>query len=251
MASLVYKKAGNIELVRYSDNKRFLQTGVVDSITESITQRTATLPDGNSDWDLEFFTGKEGTVTVNLSSFVPQIYATLIGATYTTSGTYAIRHILEKTIPPEGPYEIDVLDEGTPVADPAPVVHNVEDSPFAKVTDSPAQGQFAVSGSVFTFNSADAGTVVTLAFDVETEANKTELPDESNRPVFRMTIAGKAVLEEDEKTAKNDTIIFDRVSPTGEIAKPKRGGDPSGWNFTMKLLKPRPGYKVVDYRVEN
>lgn len=250
MAKLVYKKAGSIELVRRSDLTRFLQTGVVESIEPSINQKTTTLPDGNSDYDLEFSAGKDAQVVVNFSTFVPKIYAAFCGATMTENSSFGIRHILQKTIPSASSYTIDVSsDAGTPAADPVPVVHDAADSPYVKVSADPAAGQFSVSGSVFTFSSANAGTEVALAFDVSTTADKMEVPAESNRPLFELRIAGNAVLADDEGTTKADAWIFDTVSPTGDIKPPIRKKEPAGWSVTFKMQKPRPGYKAVDYRV--
>lgn len=249
MAKLVYKKAGSIELIRRSDLVRFLQVGVVESIEPSINQKTTTLPDGNSDYDMEFSAGKEGQVAVNFSTFVPKIYAAFCGATMTENSSFGIRHILQKTVPSSG-FTIDVAsDAGTPAADPVPVVHDAADSPYVKVSAAPAAGQFSVSGSVFTFSSANAGEEVVLAFDVSTTADKMELPSEGNRPLFELRIAGNAVLADDEGTSKADSWIFDTVSPTGDIKPPIRKKEPAGWSVTFKLQKPRAGNKPVDYRV--
>jgi hypothetical protein len=38
--------------------------------------------------------------------------------------------------------------------------------------------------------------------------------------------------------------------PTGDIPWPSRQKEPQSWNFTLQVLKPRPGYKIVDYVVE-
>lgn len=250
MAKLIYKKAGNIELIRRSDNVRFLAAGVVESIEPSISGKATTLPDGNSNWDMEFSNGMEGQVVVNLSTFQPKLYAGLMGATYSENSSYAIRHITTVGVPAVTPFTVDVgTIEGTPAADPVPVVHDANDSPFVKVSNAPAAGQFSVSGSVFTFSSANAGAELTLAFDVSTTADKMELPSELNRPKFQMAIAGKAVLADDEGTSKADAMIFDTVSVTGDLKPPARKKEPVGWSFTMKILKPRAGYKPVDYRV--
>lgn len=249
MAKLVYKKAGHIELVRHSDNSRFLAFGVVQSIDTSINLRTTNLEDGNSDWDLVFSQGKEGNITVNLNSFNPKIYAALTGSTFTENSSVAVRHIIESRIPDSAPYTIDVSAEGTPATDPVPVVHDAADSPFVKASSASTTGQFAVSGSVFTFASADAGKEVVLAFDVSETGDQMEVPEQSTRPVFQMIIAGQAVYAEDEGTVKHDAMIFDSVAPTGDIKPPTRSKTPGGWSFTMAMQKPRAGRKPVDYRV--
>ena len=248
---LVYKKAGNIKLVRRSDSAAFLQSGIVQSIKDSITIKTASLPDGNSDYDNEFTTGKDAQIVVNMSSFQPHLYAALIGATYTKAGSYKLPIIQDDSIPATTPFTIDVTAIGTPETTPVPVVHDAADSPYVMVSATPATGQFSVSGAVFTFSSADAGEAVKLNFDVTKTADKMELPSESRLPVFEMTITGEAVLYDDEGTAKRDAIVFDTVKLSGDVSRPERGGDPKGWTATFKLGKPRSGNNAVDYIVEN
>lgn len=249
MAKLVYKKPAHIELIRHSDSARFLGFGVVQSVDVSLSVKTATLEDGFSDYDLMFSQGMDGSITVNLNSFQPKLYAGLSGATFTENSSYAIRHIIESRIPSSAPYTIDVKNEGTPATDPVPVVHDATDSPYVNVSSTPATGQFSVSGSVFTFSSADAGQEVVLAFDVSETGDKMELPAQSTRSVFQMVLAGEAVLAEDEGTIKHDSMIFDSVAPTGDLKPPTRSKTPGGWSFTMAMQRPRAGQKPVDYRV--
>lgn len=249
MAKLVYKKPAHIELIRHSDSARFLGFGVVQSVDVSLNVKTATLEDGFSDYDLMFSQGMDGSITVNLNSFQPKLYAGLSGATFTENSSYAIRHIIESRIPSSAPYTIDVKNEGTPATDPVPVVHDATDSPYVNVSSTPTTGQFSVSGSVFTFSSADAGQEVVLAFDVSETGDKMELPAQSTRSVFQMVLAGEAVLAEDEGTIKHDAYIFDSVAPTGDLKPPTRSKTPGGWSFTMAMQRPRAGRKPVDYRV--
>lgn len=243
---LIYKKPGNIELIRYEngvDGTRFLKNGVVNSISSTHTVNTSTLPNGNSARDLLFSTGVSETVTVNLSSFQPALYAALAAADI-ESGNFALRKVEETSIPSASPWTVTLTK--TPTGDP--VIHNEDNSPFIKVATSPAVGQFSVSASTVTFNSADAGQEVVIAYDTTvTNANKMSYPAEPKSSVFRMIIAGEAVLRKDEGTAKLDTMVFDRVYPSGEFAPPARQKEPQGWSFTMTVLDPRPGYKPVDY----
>jgi len=249
MAKLVYKKPAHIELIRHSDSARFLGFGVVQSVDVSLNVKTATLEDGFSDYDLVFSQGMDGSITVNLNSFQPKLYAGLSGATFTENSSYAIRHIIESRIPSSAPYTIDVKNEGTPATDPVPVVHDATDSPYVMVSSNPNTGQFSVSGSVFTFSSVNAGQEVVLAFDVSETGDKMELPAQSTRSVFQMVLAGEAVLAEDEGTIKHDSMIFDSVAPTGDLKPPTRSKTPGGWSFTMAMQRPRTGKKPVDYRV--
>lgn len=250
MPKLIYKKAGTVEHIRRSDNARFLSVGVVESIDFSLNRKTSTLPDGNSDWDMEFSNGMDGQAVINLSTFQPNLYAGLAGAAYSTDSSFAMRHIITEGIPAASPFTVDVSSEGTPATEPVPVVHDVNDSPYVKVSSTPATGQFSVSGSVFTFCSANAGAEVTIAFDETATANKMGLPSESNRAVFETRIIGKAVLADDEGVTKSDMLVIDTSAVSGELKMPTRKKEPVGWSYTMKILKPRAGKNAVDYGVK-
>ncbi len=245
MPELVYKKAGNLELYRHRDGKEFLFNGVVNSLGATIGRTTANLNDGNSDWDYVFTTGRSGQVTVNLNSFQPRLYAALVAADFTDDTSANIRRINEYAIPAASPYTVSLAK--TPVNGTIVVV-NQDDSPF---TVGSGAGQYTVNGSDLTFNSADAGKPVVVAYDYNAaSASKMQLAAEAGSDIFKVTIAGEAVDKNNESVVKADAIVFDRMMPTGEIPWPSRQKEPQGWQFTLAVLKPRPGYKVVDYIVE-
>jgi len=251
MEGLVYLKAGDLKLVRHSDSATFLQPGVIESIQEKNSLQTVTLKDGNSSYDYELVTGKDGGIDVKFNSFQPKIYAALIGATYKSGQTLGLQRILSKAVPAKTPFTIDVSDEGTLSADFVPVIHDVADSPYVKVSADPAAGQFSASGSVFTFSSADAEAALKMNIEVDVALDQMEVQDENNMPVFEMTVTGEAANIDDQGVIKRDATIFDAVKLSGEASKPPRSKDPAGWSISMKMAKPRPGKKPVDYRIEN
>lgn len=240
-----YKKAGNLELIRERDNKHFLAIGKVNSIGGlSITQNSATLPDGNSDFDLEYSTGKEGQIVINLSSFVPSIYAALTGADYATESTGTIRKIEEVTVPDDGVVTL----KGTPSGDLTVMDGDNVDFTMADVSPT-ATGEYSITADTVTFATADAGKLVYIAYDVATtKAQKMSLEASTNADVFRVIVTGEAILAENEGVVVQDQLTLDRVKVTGEVKMPDRSKEPQGWSFTMKLQAPRPGYKAVDYK---
>ena len=253
---LVFLKAGHLELVRYRDSKRFLYNGVVQSLIPSVTPKSATLEDGNKEWDYDYATGKDGQVQVNLNSFVPSLYAALIGASYEDKQNLAIRRIEELTVPAGSPYTVKLAKEpdvSGGAANPLTIV-NEDDSPFTKVSMVPTNtGEYSVSADTVTFHSSDAETFLVAAYDYKANAGRQfKLPEKTTDDIFRVTIAGEAVKKDDQSIVIADSMTFDRMKPTGEIAMPTRQKDPQGWNFTMKVLAPRPGsaYPVIDYRTE-
>ena len=244
MAELLYKKAGHLELIEYAagvDSTRHLFNGVVESLTPDIELLNTSLPNGNSNFDDTFSNGMKAKVAVKLSSFQPTLYAALTAGTV-TSGTNVIRKIDEKTIPASSPFTV-VLPK-TPSG--TPVIHNGDDSPYVSAS-APASGQFSYTGASVTFNSADAGKEVLVAYDVSGTNNKMSLADNANGKKFRLIVAGEAVLYKAEETSKIDAITFDVVKPSGTIAWPERSKTPKGWSFAMEIQRPRAGYNAVDY----
>jgi hypothetical protein len=245
---LVYKRAGHIELYRYRDSKRFPYVGVVQSLVPSITKNTTELEDGNSDWPYVFGTGMTGNVTINLNSFVPSLYAALMSGSYQTGQTdLTFRKIEEIIVPEESPYVVEL--EKTPESDGSVIVvndHNNEWTQGAATT-----GGYEISVKELTFASADAGTYLVVSYDVEEDGSKSELPASVNDDVFRVTVAGQAVFKDNEGIVKMDNLTFDKMRVEGELAMPSRQREPQGWNFTMRVLKPRPGMPVIDYIVED
>ncbi len=249
MPELIYKRAGHLEMFRYRDEKRFLFNGVVQSLTPSLTNNTTEVEDGNSDWPYEFSTGKAGQVTVNLNSFQPRLYAALVAGTYEDDKTdFAIRRIEEYTVPSESPYTVTL--KKTP-ATATLVIVNENDSPFVSAGSASAAGEYSISASTLTFHEDDAEEILVMAYDYEAaNAHQMTLADAVNDDMFRVTIAGEAVNKENEAIVKYDSMTFDRMRASGEISMPPRQREPQGWNVTLKMIKPRPGFKVVDYRVE-
>ncbi len=246
---LVYKRAGHLELFRYRDSKRFLYNGIVQSIAASITNNTVDLEDGNSDFPYTFSTGKTGSsVTFNLNSFNPMLYAALSASEYVEENDLAIRRIEEISVPSESPYTVTL--KKTPEAATLVVV-NEDNSPFVENPTDPGLGEYSLVSSTLTFNEGDAGTKLVVAYDyTASEARKMEMAEQTNDDIFRVTVAGEATRKDNEGIVIPDALTFDRMRVTGDLAWPTRQREPQTWSFTMTIQKPRPGYKAVDYRVE-
>lgn len=239
-----YKKPGNLELIRERDGKHFLAMGKVEFIGGlAITQKSSTLPDGNSEFDLEYSTGKEGQIAVNLSSFVPSLYSALTGASYGAEATSTIRKVEEVTIPDDG---IVTLKEAT-VSNV--IVMDGDNVDFESTETTPTTGEYTLATNKVTFATVDKGKLVYIAYDVATtNAQKMTLETSTNADVFRVIVTGEAILAENEGVTVLDQLTIDRAKVTGEVKMPDRSKEPKGWNFTLKLQAPRAGYKAVDYK---
>ena len=240
-----YKKPGNLELIRERDGKHFLAMGKVEFIGGlAITQKSSTLPDGNSDFDLEYSTGKDGQIAVNLSSFVPSLYSALTGADYATESAGTIRKVEEVTVPEDGVVTL----KDTPSGDLTVMDGDNVDFTLAEVSPA-ATGEYSFTTDTVTFATVDAGKLVYIAYDVATtKAQKMSLETATNADTFRVIVTGEAILAENEGVTVPDQLTIDRVKVTGEVKMPDRSKEPKGWNFTLKLQAPRAGYKAVDYK---
>lgn len=247
-SGITYKEGGTLELIRERDGKHFLAIGKVESIGGiAITQKSATLPDANSDFDLEFSTGKEGEITVNLSSFVPSLYAALTGADCVDEPTGTMREIKLVTVPEDGTVTLDPAPEGDTI-----LVMDGDNKEFTEAATTPAEaGEYSVTTGKVTFASADAGKLVYIAYDAPaTDLKKVEIETQTNADVFRLIVRGKAILAENEGVTVEDQLTVDRVKVSGEVKMPDRSKEPKGWSFTLKLQSPRAGRKAVDYKYQ-
>jgi hypothetical protein len=209
------------------------------------------LPDGNSDWDAaELDTGKEGTLTINLSFMPIELYAWLMGT--------AVEDLVNTPMP--------VIDEETTIPESAPYVVELEHVPdtsrpiflvgqdasawakTANVSAVPTQRQYTISAAAATFNSADAGKPVFITYDFTALAAKSfGLPKSGSRPAMECVISGEAV-GEDESSFYDTAIIVDKCKTTGNINPPELSKEPKPQSITLKVLKPRGNNKAVDFK---
>jgi len=257
MRALIFNKAGKIALTKYSAGQlsytpgnMVTRNGTVQSIQASVSYNTATLPDGNSDWPMgEYDVGADGKITVNLSSYQPEVLAFLLGTTVNDVANMGMMAIdEEQTVPAVSPFT--ATSKHTPNAEMTPVVVDDTASPFVKVSANPAVGQFSVSANVFSFSSADAGKNVYFTYDYSVSSGGKEfgIPKVVSRPAIQCIVAGEAV-SEDESEVYDANIIVDRCKAVGDITPPEATREPKGWSFTLKVLKPRGQNKAVDYKL--
>ncbi len=159
---VIYEEAGHIELVRLSDGKRFLKTGVVQSISLTPTNNVVTVIDGNCSYDMLFSIGKVVNVNITLNSFQPKLHSALssfkevdpqaVTSYVLTMGGGVIplvdildvgtmRIVKEYGIPPS---QIVTLPK-TPLSPADIVIHNENGVPFLYTEDEPQEGEFSVA----------------------------------------------------------------------------------------------------------
>lgn len=255
MQPIFFSKAGKLMLTKYvngvpvrSAENSFFRNGAVQSITPSINIKTTELPDGNSDWPAaEVDTGKEGTVTINLSNMPVELYAFLMGTTVDSLSSAPMPVVDEElTIPSTSPYTV-TLSHAPDTTRPIILVDR-NASAWTKVSSAPSQGQFMVSGTTATFNSADAGKPVFITYDYTALTAKSfGLPSSGSRFAMECVISGEAT-GEDESTFYDVAIIIDKCKATGNINPPELGREPKPQSITLKVLKPRGNNKAVDFR---
>lgn len=255
MRPIIFNKAGNIALVKYktdgtldlTDPSKFVAAnGVIESITPSIETTTSDLPNGNSDWPLgPFDTGRKGTIEVSMSSFQPNLYAALMGVDKVAESTQNFWAVNEPKSVATDDYTVTL--ENAVVAGGVITIVDNSGSPFASVASGPAAGQFTVAGADLTFNSADTGKEVFATYQYATlTSERLSLPVSGARLALHAIIAGQA-MSEDGTTVFDSNILIDKCKASGSIAPPPQQHTPAGWKFTLQVMEPRAGCKVVDF----
>lgn len=258
MQPITYSKAGKLMLTKYvngvptrSATNSYFRNGAVQSIVPNVNIKTTSLPDGNSDWDAaELDTGKEGTVTVNLSFMPIDLYAWLMGTTVDDLVNTPMPAIDEEIIvPAASPFTVSLAH--TPDTSRAIILVGQDASAWAKTANAsavPTQAQYTISAAAASFNSADAGKSVFITYDWTAIAAKSfGLPKAGSRPAMECVISGEAI-GEDESTFYDSAIIVDKCKATGNINPPELGREPKPQSITLKVLKPRGNNKAVDFR---
>lgn len=226
---------------------KMLYNVTVESIETNFDLTTQNIADGNSLWPAgRIDTDFQPRAVVTLNSYDPKLHADLMGGRYAKSASSTMTKIVKATI--SAPDYKVTLDE-TPLTDSV-VVYDADSSPFTPVSASPSAGKFAVSGSAITFNSADVGEEVIIAIDYTApSASKVEIDENVNPPTFQLILCD--VAQDEAGTKSYDvTMIFDKVRPSGNIRPPVAQKNPSNWQVTFDVLRPRAGQKPWTY-IEN
>jgi len=256
---IVFNKAGNITLVKYNANgtlsltdasKYIAANGVIESIKPDIETTSTELPDGNSDWPMgDYDSGKKGNIDVSLSSFQPNLYAALMGVSKVAETTENMWVSNEPgTIPESSAFVVSL--ENAVAAGGVIVVADNTGSPFVSAASGPTAGQYTVSGADLTFNSADASKQVFATYQYASATSESvSLPDFSTRPKLYAIISGKAITEDEAATIPFNVIV-DACKLAGKLTPPSQERAAKPWNFSLKVMKPRSGYKAVDFRYQ-
>lgn len=254
MQPIYFSKAGKIRLNKYvngvpvmSPSTTFTRAGVVQSIQPNITINGTPIQDGNSLWPAATpDTSIEGNIVVTLGFMPPDLYAFIMGDTITnlTNVSFPINDE-ELTIPEASPYTVTLKhapDTSRPI-----ILVDKDASAWTRVSATPAQGKYMVSGSTVTFNSADAGKTVFITYDyTATNAKSYGLSREPRRGTYQLIISGEAI-GDDESSMYEAAIIVDKCKVQGQINPPQQGREPQPVTITFNVLKPRGGKRAVDF----
>ena len=258
MQPIYFQKAGKIRFTKYvggvpivSAENSYFRNGAVQSIAQSINIKTTELPDGNSDWPAaEVDTGREGTITINLSMMPVQLYAFLLGVSVDDLVNTPMPMIDEEIVVPfASPYAVTLSH--TPDTTRPIVLVGQDASAWAQtanVSAVPTARQYTISAAAAVFNSADAGKSVFLTCDYTAlTAQSFGLPKSGSRFAMMCEIQGEAT-GEDESTLYDTAIIIDKCKSTGGVNPPELGREPKPQSITLKVLKPRGNNKAVDFK---
>jgi len=266
---VIYQKAGNIELVRYRDDKRFLKVGVVQSISFINTIAQSTLVNSNAAFDDIFKTDMSARIEISLNSFQQKFYSVLtdikdvdpanidicilsitgLMPTIQILDFGTMRVIDESGVHPEEPHSITL--SRTPISPGDIVVYDEDNNLFTYTDDEPNEREFRVSGRELYFNAVTMGKEFVVAYDTTgVNIGRMQMDNSMSSDIFSLTVTGEAVLRKDSGIVKFDAITFDRVMTVGVVPYPTRQKEPQGWNFTLQVLKPRPGRNAIDFAIQ-
>jgi hypothetical protein len=255
--NIIYPKAGKIVLVKYNTDGSLAvsgtslvgNTGVIEKIESKIEIKTQELADGNSDYPMGVYdVGSDGSVTVSLSEFNPALYAALSGASFDDALASSQMWSADEEHSVGEAVANKVTLKNTPATLGSMVVIGDDSSPLVKVSSNPVSGQYSVSGTEMTFSASDNGKPVFVTYDwTASTASKIALPESISRPVYQAIISTEAT-DRDQVKKYAANIVIDKCKSTGGISQPPQQRTPQGWNFTLKVMKPRSGYNPVYWK---
>lgn len=264
--NLVFRRAGHFIAIPYQQNglpdyKRMYNSkvGIVQQIQRNFSRNTIDLPDGNSDYPAaQYITTQEGTNTITMSTYDPELEAIMAGAEVLEGETAnsAMWELANFVVPETGEAEYTFPDNKVPSRpDEAFVLKDIYGNTF-EATGSGAdigEGKYFYDSGAKKLVVSDtyAGQTLYLSYEY-TGADVYEVAYKENpsRAVFQFIIVG-TVLNLDESKEYKVVIVYDRCAVTGEITPPVQSTDPSsGWTMTVNVLKPRDGRKPVDIKFE-
>jgi hypothetical protein len=259
MQPINYQKAGKLMLTKYVNGalnrngaNSYFRNGAVQSIAPSVSFKTTSLADGNSDWDAaELDTGKEGSIDMTLSFMPIDLYAFLMGVSVEDLTNETFTEVdCELVIPSAAPYEIKFTDlPHNPLAEGTCIIVDTDAKPWEKATtETPNSKQYVVGTDKIIFNESDAGKQIFFTYDwTALTAKSFGLPKSGSRPAMECVVSGEA-MGEDESTFYDTNTVIDRCKATGDIKPPEQGREPKPVTIKLKVLKPRGKNKAVDFK---
>jgi hypothetical protein len=258
MQPIYFSKAGKFKLRKYKNGAPstdaadcYFRNGAIQSLVPSVNINTATLPDGNSDWDAaEPDTGKEGSVVVNFSFMPIDLYAFVMGTEVEDLTNTPMPAIDEEIVIPEAsPYAVTLAH--TPDITRSIILVDQDASAWAQTANAsavPTATQYTISAAATVFNSADAGKSVFITYDwTALTAKSFGLPKSGSREAMELTISDEAT-GEDESTIYDVALTVDKCKATGSINPPELSREPKPASITFKVLKPRGNNKAIDFK---
>lgn len=246
MKPIVFNKGGYITLQTYGSDGTLSEyvasTAKVQSIQAQTTQQTSQLAEGNSDWQSDYDTFKEGNIVVTMKNYDPRLHAALMG----TEAVEESRELLR--------VQEETISSTTLILDKEPkdgcTIIGADGSEFTETEDTPSAGEYTLDGASVGWSSEDVGKEVIIKYEY-TEANAVAaaFPDKGSRPLMHGIVAGETLDDSTHNTGWCN-IIIDRCKAVGEISIPTLQREPQTWQFTLKVFPPRAGQKPVDFVFE-
>lgn len=125
----------------------------------------------------------------------------------------------------------------------------IDDSPFTVAASAPTQGQYSISGSTLTFNTADAGTSVRVFYYYDsTSGSKIDVSSAAIPGVFQFIATAKYLqnVNDPAKTAYDITFTARSTQLIGTLKVSMQRQQATAQTLQLNILDPGDGYDPVE-----
>lgn len=253
--AIIPLRAGKLAYQKYKADGTLDETIITTGLTvqsidpPNLNISTQDVPDGNSLWPLAVVeTDASSQVVVNFSDYSPKVLADMTGGNYSVGASVSLMTIEQ---PHSVPDDYTITLPEAPASKPDVVVTDIQASPWVKVDSAPTKQQFSVSGSVVTFNSADAGAEVLITYAWEsTGGEKMEMPEDISVPTVRLIISDSMVPSNLTGADYDVTYYVDKARVSGDVKQMTQQKTPGTWTWTWRVIRPRAGRKPFDINLK-
>ena len=261
---LVFPKSGHFMFVPYAANGMpdmtraySSQKGVVNSISRDNSLNTVDLPDGNSPYPAATYVQTQsGTLTINLSTYDPELEALVAGATYKNGDADNKEMWTLAPVTLEDGVTYTFGEGVAPIGGDKMVVEDIYGNKMtaADSASAVANGSYHYDSGTktitFSASALNSTVYITYAYNGE-NITSVEYLENPKITSFMAIIIGET-MDKDQSSYQRVNVIVDRCGVSGSVTPPTASNDPTqGWTLTTNILKPRAGHSPIQVKFEN